>query len=161
MSSAGEDERVFVIYDVEHDRDLYKRLVSGSGIAGLGLAISGGSASFAWTEPWRERARSGIRGADRVLVVCGEHTEESVGVASEFRIVQEEGKPYLLLWGRRERMCTKPSGARPGDGMYVWTPQTLEEQFTMMRRIEQRQATARAMKRTPVLAQTSDQQPGS
>ena len=154
-------ERLFVIYDVEHDRDLYERLVSGSGIAGLDLAVSGGSAAFAWTVPWKERARSGIRGSDRVLVVCGEHTEESLGVASEFRIVQEEGKPYLLLWGRRERMCTKPSGARPGDGMYVWTTETLDEQFAMMRRIEQREAAVSSMKRTPAPVRTGDHLPGS
>lgn len=154
-------ERLFVIYDVEHDRDLYERLVSGSGIAGLGLAVSGGSTAFAWTEPWQERARSGIRDSDRVLVVCGEHTGESVGVASEFRIVQEERKPYLLLWGRRERMCTKPSGARPDDGMYVWTRQTLDEQFAMMRRVEQREVAASTMKRTPAPVRADDHRPGS
>lgn len=136
-------ERVFVIYDVEHDRDLYEQLLSGTGTAGLDIDVSGGSALFAWTEPWREHARSGIRSADRILVVCGEHTEKSLGVASEFRLAREERKPYLLLWGRRECMCTKPSGAPPDEGMYLWTSQTLQEQFAMMRRVEQREEAER------------------
>ena len=62
-------------------------------------------------------------------MICGEHTNDSARVAAELRMAQEEGKPYMLLWGRRERMCTKPSGARPSDAMYSWTPDVLENQI--------------------------------
>jgi hypothetical protein len=51
-------------------------------------------------------------------------------VAAELRIAQEEGKPYLLLWGRRELMCTKPSGSKPSDAMYSWTRDILEGQMS-------------------------------
>jgi hypothetical protein len=51
-------------------------------------------------------------------------------VAAELRIAREEGKPYLLLWGRRELMCTKPEGAKPSDAMYSWTRDILESQLS-------------------------------
>jgi hypothetical protein len=47
----------------------------------------------------------------------------------ELEIACEEDKPYVLVWGRRESMCTKPDSARPGDGMYSWTRETLESQL--------------------------------
>ena len=50
-------------------------------------------------------------------------------MAAELRIAQEEEKPYLLLWGRREMMCTKPHGARSSDAMYRWTRDTPESQM--------------------------------
>ena len=47
----------------------------------------------------------------------------------ELDITREEEKPYLLVWGRRDQMCTKPEGALPGDGMYSWTHDILESQM--------------------------------
>ena len=41
-----------------------------------------------------------------VLVICGEHTVAASNVNREFSIVQEQGKPYVLLWGRRSAACT-------------------------------------------------------
>ena len=40
-------------------------------------------------------------------------------------MAQKEDKPYMLLWGRREQMCTKPAGARPADAIYSWTREIL------------------------------------
>jgi hypothetical protein len=143
--------RIFVSYDVAHDRDLYERLVSESETVSLGITLSACSAPFvksdAETDDWSERARRGIRGAERVLVICGEHTDASMGVAAELRIAREERKPYLLLWGRRDLMCKKPDGAKPSEGMYMWTSSTFQEQFALMSRIAQREAAANAMKR--------------
>jgi hypothetical protein len=141
--------RVFAIYDVEHDGDLYERLVAESGNSGLDIAVSGGSESFSSTGAWDERTRRRIRAAERILVICGEQTEESMGAAAELRIAREERKPILLLWGRRELMCTKPVGAKPTEGMYTWTSATLQEQFALMGRIAQREAAADEMRRDP------------
>ena len=47
-----------------------------------------------------------------MIVICGEHTEASPGMSAEIRIAQEEKTPYFLLWGRRESLCTKPTGAK-------------------------------------------------
>jgi hypothetical protein len=83
------------------------------------------------TEAWTASSRTQIRAAEEVVVICGEHTNASPRVAAELRIVQEEGKPYLLLWGRRELMCTKPNGAKPTDAMYSWSPDILESQMSV------------------------------
>jgi hypothetical protein len=139
--------RVFASFDALRDRDLYERLLAEAGEAGLGIDVSGGSEPFAATDGWSQRARGRIREAERVLVICGEHTDESIGVEAELRIAREEGKPYLLLWGRRDLMCTKPAGARPTDGIYTWTPPTLQEQFALMSRVAQREAAAIEMRR--------------
>jgi hypothetical protein len=77
-----------------------------------------------------ERVRRRIRGADEVIVICGEHTAKSVRVSEELRIAQEENKPYFLLWGRRESMCTRPSSAKASDSMYSWTREILHDQIT-------------------------------
>lgn len=140
--------KVFACFDVNHDGDLYERLVEEAGMVGLNIVVSGGSEPYASADDWNERVRRRIQGAERILVICGEHTESSMGVASELRIAQEEQKPYLLLWGRRGLMCTKPVGAKPAEGMYAWTVQTLQEQFALMTRVAQREEAADGMKRT-------------
>ena len=55
-----------------------------------------------------------------------------MGVFAELKIAQEQQKPYILLWGRRQTMCTKPAGAKPSDGMYSWTMPILLDQVERM-----------------------------
>jgi hypothetical protein len=64
-------------------------------------------------------------------VICGEHTAASLSASAELRIAREEQKPYFLLWGRRESMCTKPAGARSTDCMYSWTWAILQSRIVM------------------------------
>ena len=78
----------------------------------------------------RAMRRNRIRAADEVVLICGEHTSDSPRMAAELRIALEESKPYLLLWGRREMMCTKPIGAKSTDAMYSWTRDVLESQMS-------------------------------
>ena len=82
------------------------------------------------TDEWTERVRGRISDADEVVVICGEHTDESPRMSAELKIAQEQHKPYVLLWGRRDSMCKKPRSARADDGMYSWTPSILEHQLT-------------------------------
>ncbi len=121
--------RVFVSFDLDHDLDLGDRLEAESR-SGSGFEISARSESPS-TDRWEARVRRQIGEADGVIVICGEHTEDSAQVSAEIRIAQEEQKPYFLLWGRREVMCTKPAGAKPGDrdGMYSWTSTILHDQI--------------------------------
>jgi hypothetical protein len=121
--------RIFVSFDSEHDADLHDRLQAESMMPGSGFELSARSYGGALTETWTVNSRTRIRAADEVVVICGEHTNDSPRVAAELRIAQQESKPYLLLWGRRERMCTKPVGARPTDAMYSWSPDILERQM--------------------------------
>jgi hypothetical protein len=126
--------RIFVSFDGEHDVDLHDRLAAQSVTPGSGFELSARSHGGAVTEAWIVSSRTRIRAADEMVVICGEHTHASPRVAAELRIAQQESKPYLLLWGRRERMCTKPEGARPTDAMYSWSPDVLERQMGLTHR---------------------------
>ena len=61
---------------------------------------------------------------------CGEHTDDSLRVSSELRIAEEESKPFFMLWGRRERMCTMPARATRAGSMYSWTREILLQQIS-------------------------------
>src|SRR5688572_7454694 len=125
VSSMGH-ARVYVSFDIDHDRELYERLLGQA--RGAGFCVSGESEFLSSHELWTERARRRIREADEVIVICGEHSGASPGMSAEIRIAQEEKTPYFLLWGRREAMCKKPIGAKPAEGMYNWTREILEDQ---------------------------------
>ena len=130
----SEQIRVFVSYDREHDGDLHDRLVDFEACSTNGFEISARSRARAPTDLWDEGLRREIREADEVIVICGEHTNCSERVGTELRIAREEERPYFLLWGRRELMCTKPTTARPADAMYSWTWEILQSQILTIRR---------------------------
>jgi len=122
--------RIFVSFDGDHDADLQHLLHAQSLRPGSAFEFSARSQGGEMTDAWTTSSRTRIRNADEVVMICGEHTNESPRAAAELRIVHEEGKPYLLLWGRRELMCTKPEGAKPSDAMYSWTRDILESQMS-------------------------------
>jgi hypothetical protein len=123
--------KVFVSFDVENDGELYELLLAQSRSPSSGFAVSGSSEPSSDTEVGRERVRRRIREVDQVIVICGKHTEDSTRMSAELLIAQEEQRPYFLLWGRREIMCTKPIGAKPADGMYSWTGPVLQDQIAL------------------------------
>ena len=121
--------RVYVSFDIDHDRELYERLLAQSG--GSSFCVSGRSEFAITADAWAELVRRRIREADEVIVVCGEHTVASPCMSTELRIAQEESTPYFLLWGRRGMLCTKPVGAKSSEGMYNWTREILEDQVAI------------------------------
>jgi hypothetical protein len=125
---------VFVSFDIEHDEDLYELFLEQSRAPSSGFAVLGSSKRSITAHLATEGVRGRIREADQVIVICGEHTEASASVSDELLIAQEERTPYFLLWGRRNSMCTKPSGAKPAEGMYSWTRQILQHQITFTSR---------------------------
>jgi hypothetical protein len=127
--------RVFVSFDLGHDGDLKRKLIGEAAKSGSGFEVQGCSEGAEMTGAWSEVVRRRIAAADEVIVVCGEHTQESAQMAAEICIAQEEHKPYFLLWGRREVMCTKPAGARNDDGMYSWTTSILRDQIALTLRV--------------------------
>jgi hypothetical protein len=138
--------QVFVSFDVDHDAELYNLLLAQSRAPGSGFAVSGGSERPSAADVFGEKVRRRIREADQVIVICGQHTEESARVGAELRIAQEERTPYFLLWGRREVMCTKPIGAKTAEGMYSWTRQILEDQLAFTLRSNRADETAEALR---------------
>jgi len=129
--------RVFTSVDLDHDEDLLELLLAQSQQVSSRFEIVARSAPGEMTERWCERLRREIEQADEVIVICGEHTESSARVSAELRMAQAGKKPYFLLWGRRERMCTKPLGARSDDGMYRWTWDTVQQQVGVAMRSAQ------------------------
>ncbi len=122
--------RIFISFDGDHDADLRDLLQEQCDRPGSMFEFAARSQGASLNESWNASSRSRIRAADEMVVICGEHTNASPRVAAELRIAQEEDKPYLLLWGRREMMCTKPVGAKNTDVMYSWTREILEGQMT-------------------------------
>jgi hypothetical protein len=126
--------QLFVSFDIEHDEDLYELLLAQSRAPSSGFAVSSSSKRSTAAELESESVRRRIREADQVVVLCGEHTEASTRVSAELELAKQEGTPYFLLWGRRDLMCTKPTGAKPAEGMYSWTRQILHDQLALTAR---------------------------
>lgn len=121
--------RIFASFDLEHDHDLFDLLLEHSRRNSSGFEVASRSERSRASESGSDALRRRISEADEVVIICGEHSADSPDMCTELRITQEEKKPYLLLWGRRERMCKRPLGARSSDAMYSWTREILEEQI--------------------------------
>jgi hypothetical protein len=147
MTSRSGGVQVFVSFDLEHDGELYERLIARCEESGF--TVSARSERVSAGDLWSDSARRRIREADQMIVICGEHTDASTSVYSELRIAQEERTPYVLLWGRRDLMCTKPLGAKNADGMYSWTSEILEQQVIFHSRKAHSDAAAESLRRTP------------
>lgn len=141
--------RVFVSFDERHDSDLYDLFLEQSLRSGSSFEVVRDASSPMRTRGWSDHPRASIRSADEVVVLCGEHTHESLRVSIELDITREEAKPYVLVWGRRERMCTRPDAALPGDGMYSWTREILESQMATALRAAKPRVIPESCKRVP------------
>jgi hypothetical protein len=150
-ANGAQEDRVgvFVIFDAERDGDLYELLRVQSESPVCGFSVIAGSKVSSDTDAGRERVRRQIREADEVIFICGERTGDSPHIHSEFLITQDEQKPYFLLWGRRDVMCTKPMGAKTGEGMYSWTPQSLNDQIAFNLRNRDTEREANSLRRKP------------
>ena len=111
---------VFISFDYDNDKDLPGNLVAQAGRTESPFSITDQSVQEPISENWTRRVRQLIRDADLVIVICGEHTHDAVGVAAEVTIAQEENKPYFLLKGRRKKTCTKPRNALVSDEIHNW-----------------------------------------
>jgi hypothetical protein len=148
--------RIFMSFDLDHDQDLHDLLLEQSLRRVSGFEISARSEARAMTDLESEKLRRRICEADEVIVICGEHTADSTRVSAELRIAQEENKPYFLLWGRRESMCTKPAGSKRDDGMYSWTWEILQNQIVTTLRQAQPLEIPEHLKRRPVTTRDSE-----
>ena len=118
---------VFISFDYDSDQDLRGNLVAQAENPDSPFNITDWSVWEPISENWKKKVRDRIRRTDITIVICGEHTHEAAGVAAEVTIVQEEGKPYFLLRGRRKKACTKPRSARRRDRIQEWTWENLKE----------------------------------
>ena len=99
-------KRAFISFDFDNDNDIRNALVGQAKYPNSPFEIVDSSVRRHLRGDWKKQVRNRIKRADLVIVMCGEHTHEAAGVAVEVKIAQEEGKPYFLLNGRKDRICT-------------------------------------------------------
>lgn len=117
----------FISFDYEHDSDLRGDLVAQAGRPDAPFSIADWSVKKPFDEKWREEVRGLIDRADLTIVICGEHTHQAKGVEAEVTMVQQAGKPYFLLKGRRDKTCTRPRSAPKRKRIHPWRWPTLKE----------------------------------
>ena len=118
--------RVFTSFDFEHDEDLRTLFVGQSRNSNTPFEIVDWSLKEALSGNWKEKVRTRIRRVDKVIVLCGEHTDSANGVSIEVRIAQDEGKPVYFIRGRSNKTCKLPVAALPSDSMKPWTWENLK-----------------------------------
>ena len=114
-------KRIFISFDFDNDEELRDALVGQARHPDSPFEIADYSINEPIEEKWRKKARSQIRAADLVIVICGENTDAAKGVAAEMTITREEQKPYFLLRGRPRGNCKKPAMALKADEIYPWS----------------------------------------
>ncbi len=117
--------RVFVSFDFDHDEKLRDFLVGQARNAKSPFTLANWSVKEAMSGDWKEKVRDRIRRVDKMLVICGEHTDKATGVSVEVRIAREEGKPVYFIKGRPDKDCKLPKAALPGDWILDWTWENL------------------------------------
>jgi hypothetical protein len=113
--------RVFVCFDARNDADLRQRFAEQCNTPGSTLAVVDWSRPDDSQASRADKLRGRMAGVDVVVVLCGEHTDDSANVNRELGAALQEGRPYLLLWARRSGMCTRPVGAKATDHFYTCT----------------------------------------
>lgn len=114
-------KRSFISFDYDNDSDLKVLLVGQARNSDSPFSITDMSIKHKIEKDWKENARKRIKGCDVVIVICGTRTHLATGVSTEIKIAQEEDIPYFLLWGRKDKKCTKPNAAKKDDKIYRWT----------------------------------------
>ena len=113
--------RIFISFDFDHDEDLQNLLVGQSKNDDSPFEITDWSLKEPLEGDWKEKIKPRIRSCHQMIVVCGEHTDNTPGINHEITVAQDEDKPYFLLYGRSDKDCKKPSAAKSSDKMYNWT----------------------------------------
>lgn len=119
--SSSPKPRVFTSFDFEHDDDLRTLFIGQSKNSNTPFEIVDWSLKEALSGNWKEKVRSRIRNVDKIVVLCGEHTDKASGVSAEVRIAREEGKPIYFIRGRPDKTCNLPNAAHPNDKIQPWT----------------------------------------
>jgi hypothetical protein len=114
-------KRAFIAFDYDHDQDLKTLLAGQAKHSDTPFELHDWSVKEPFTGNWRDKVRTRIKQTDLTIIVCGEYTHMATGVAVELSISREEKKPYFLLAGRSDKLCTKPSSATASDKIYKWT----------------------------------------
>lgn len=119
-------KRLFVSFDYDNDADLKMLLVGQAKHDDTPFEIVDASVKDHLPGDWKEKVRGRIGRADVVCVLCSTTTHTAKGVEMELAIAKELKKPYFLLQGYKDKVCTKPANAAADDKMYDWTWENLK-----------------------------------
>lgn len=119
-------KKVFVSFDYDNDAMIKMLLVNQSKHPDTPFDIHDSSIKEHIDGDWQARARNRMRNVDVVCVLCGERTHTAKGVAVELQIAKDLGTPYFLLWGYKDKTCTKPTSASAADKIYKREWETLK-----------------------------------
>lgn len=114
-------QRVFISFDYDNDEDLKILVVGQAKNPDTPFEIADWSVKERIDGDWKKKVRTRIKAVDQMLVICGEKTDTATGVSAEMIIAQEEGVPYFLLAGRKNKTYKKPKAAKATDLVYNWT----------------------------------------
>jgi len=114
-------QRVFISFDYENDEDIKIMLAGQAKLTDSPFDFTDGSIKEHLTGDWKEKAKRRISNCDQVIVLCGALTHTAAGVSAELEIAQEIKKPYFLLKGYSDKICTKPTAALSTDSIYRWS----------------------------------------
>jgi hypothetical protein len=113
-------KKVFISFDYDHDEFLKIALVGQAKLPDSPFELVDWSIKEELSGNWKEKARTRIKNADLVAVICGANTNTAAGVSAELAIAQTEKVPYFLLWGYKDKTCVKPLAALATDKVYKW-----------------------------------------
>ena len=123
--------KVFVSFDYDHNLDLKTPLVGQFRHTNVPFFIKDHSIKVE-TKGWKVDTRKHIKRCDVVIVICGLHTHQAVGVTAEIEIAREKDIRYVLLGGRKQGTARRPDGTSwLFDDIHPWTWKELESITTL------------------------------
>lgn len=114
-------KKMFISFDFDHDADLKMLLANQSKHPDAPFDTWDSSVKEHMNGDWKAKVREKIRNVDVVCVLCSTTTHTAAGVAIELQIAKDLNKPYFLLRGYKDKVCTKPTSAAGTDKIYSWT----------------------------------------
>ncbi|MFX0202092.1 MAG: TIR domain-containing protein [Candidatus Hodarchaeota archaeon] len=114
-------KRAFISFDYDHDLDLKTLLVGQANKQDSPFNTADFSIKEAISKDWKPKTTTRIKGAEVVIVICGQNTDTAAGVSAEVGFAQEENVDHFLLWGCTGETCKKPKAAKSSDKISEWT----------------------------------------
>jgi len=100
-------KRIFVAFAIEDERQ--RDFLKGQSLLGTSpFEYVDMSVKEPWSEDWKTRCRSRIRGCDGVIALISNNTLTASGAKWEIKCAIEEGKPLLGIWAYTDERTALP-----------------------------------------------------
>ncbi len=112
------DKRIFISFAIE-DKSLRDFLVGQGKNKRSSFSFVDMSVKQPWSDSWKTRCRTKIKGCDGVIGIITNNTPKASGQLWELKCAYEEGVPVLLIYGNQDRP-TLPDPIK-GKRVLTWT----------------------------------------